>query len=385
MYDGFAAPGKHTLAVRVECGATGEDRVAYGAEGVLRRRRRREQAVERRLRRRRNRRRARPRSPRSAKARSTCACARISKRWSGRNEARAPLVHVRVVDGAGQAGAGGGRVPAGDGAARARRQDGGDAEDAGRRGAPRRRRIGRGAAGGRGGAPVRDRRRAALSRLLRQRRLSGRRVSVGPGAGARRRHDDGAALFVRSLATRTEGALLPRRAARLRRRLPRSAHRRVVRRRDRQARRRGRQRGARLSARARALRRQPLRARRAGAVAGDAEVALLLVGAVPARRHARQTAGSARRRGRVLRHRRRQGGRSHPLLHRRALLRAQGSGAAGARTHRARRRSRRRRLLSLLPRAVGLEEARRCAVRGRPGRRLRTRTSISARGSSRSS
>jgi len=35
MYDGFAAPGKHTLAVRVECGATGEDRVAYGAEGVF--------------------------------------------------------------------------------------------------------------------------------------------------------------------------------------------------------------------------------------------------------------------------------------------------------------------------------------------------------------
>jgi hypothetical protein len=35
LYDGFAAPGKHTLAVRVECGATGEDRVAYGAEGVF--------------------------------------------------------------------------------------------------------------------------------------------------------------------------------------------------------------------------------------------------------------------------------------------------------------------------------------------------------------
>ena len=33
LYDGFAAPGKHTLAVRVECGATGEERVAYGAEG----------------------------------------------------------------------------------------------------------------------------------------------------------------------------------------------------------------------------------------------------------------------------------------------------------------------------------------------------------------
>ena len=35
LYDGFAAPGRHTLAVRVECGATGEDRVAYGAEGVF--------------------------------------------------------------------------------------------------------------------------------------------------------------------------------------------------------------------------------------------------------------------------------------------------------------------------------------------------------------
>lgn len=35
LYDGFAAPGRHTLALRVECGATGEDRVAYGAEGVF--------------------------------------------------------------------------------------------------------------------------------------------------------------------------------------------------------------------------------------------------------------------------------------------------------------------------------------------------------------
>ena len=35
LYDGFAAPGKHTLAVRVECGATGEERVAYGAEGTF--------------------------------------------------------------------------------------------------------------------------------------------------------------------------------------------------------------------------------------------------------------------------------------------------------------------------------------------------------------
>ncbi len=35
LYDGFAAPGRHSLAVRVECGATGEDRVAYGAEGTF--------------------------------------------------------------------------------------------------------------------------------------------------------------------------------------------------------------------------------------------------------------------------------------------------------------------------------------------------------------
>ena len=35
LYDGFAAPGKHTLALRVDCGATGEDRVAYGAEGTF--------------------------------------------------------------------------------------------------------------------------------------------------------------------------------------------------------------------------------------------------------------------------------------------------------------------------------------------------------------
>ncbi|HEY1587438.1 MAG TPA: hypothetical protein VGH63_17195 [Polyangia bacterium] len=35
LYDAFAAPGKHTLALRVECGATGEDRVAYGAEGTF--------------------------------------------------------------------------------------------------------------------------------------------------------------------------------------------------------------------------------------------------------------------------------------------------------------------------------------------------------------
>jgi hypothetical protein len=35
LYDGFAAPGKHTLALRVECGAVGEDRVAYSTEGVF--------------------------------------------------------------------------------------------------------------------------------------------------------------------------------------------------------------------------------------------------------------------------------------------------------------------------------------------------------------
>jgi hypothetical protein len=35
LYDGFAAPGKHSLALRVECGATGEERVAYGAEGTF--------------------------------------------------------------------------------------------------------------------------------------------------------------------------------------------------------------------------------------------------------------------------------------------------------------------------------------------------------------
>jgi hypothetical protein len=35
LYDGFAAPGRHTLTVHVDCGATGEDRVAYGAEGAF--------------------------------------------------------------------------------------------------------------------------------------------------------------------------------------------------------------------------------------------------------------------------------------------------------------------------------------------------------------
>lgn len=33
LYDGFAAPGRHTLALRVECGAVGEDRVGYATEG----------------------------------------------------------------------------------------------------------------------------------------------------------------------------------------------------------------------------------------------------------------------------------------------------------------------------------------------------------------
>jgi hypothetical protein len=35
LYDGFAAPGRHTLALKVDCAAVGEDRVAYGAEGVF--------------------------------------------------------------------------------------------------------------------------------------------------------------------------------------------------------------------------------------------------------------------------------------------------------------------------------------------------------------
>jgi hypothetical protein len=32
LYESFAAPGKHTLEVHVDCGATGETRVAYGAD-----------------------------------------------------------------------------------------------------------------------------------------------------------------------------------------------------------------------------------------------------------------------------------------------------------------------------------------------------------------
>jgi hypothetical protein len=35
LYDGFAAPGRHTLALKVDCAGAGEDRVAYGAEGVF--------------------------------------------------------------------------------------------------------------------------------------------------------------------------------------------------------------------------------------------------------------------------------------------------------------------------------------------------------------
>jgi hypothetical protein len=35
LYDGFVAPGRHTLSLKVECGATGESRVAYGAEGTF--------------------------------------------------------------------------------------------------------------------------------------------------------------------------------------------------------------------------------------------------------------------------------------------------------------------------------------------------------------
>lgn len=33
LYDGFIAPGKHTLSLHVECGAVGEDRVGYGSDG----------------------------------------------------------------------------------------------------------------------------------------------------------------------------------------------------------------------------------------------------------------------------------------------------------------------------------------------------------------
>ncbi len=32
LYEGFPAPGRHVLAVHVDCGATGETRVAYGAD-----------------------------------------------------------------------------------------------------------------------------------------------------------------------------------------------------------------------------------------------------------------------------------------------------------------------------------------------------------------
>jgi hypothetical protein len=35
LYEGFAAPGRHTLQVHVDCGATGETRVAYAADGAF--------------------------------------------------------------------------------------------------------------------------------------------------------------------------------------------------------------------------------------------------------------------------------------------------------------------------------------------------------------
>jgi hypothetical protein len=33
LYDGVAAPGRHTLTLKVECGAVGEERIAYATEG----------------------------------------------------------------------------------------------------------------------------------------------------------------------------------------------------------------------------------------------------------------------------------------------------------------------------------------------------------------
>ena len=35
LYEGFAVPGRHRFDVRVECGAQGTTRVAYGAEGTF--------------------------------------------------------------------------------------------------------------------------------------------------------------------------------------------------------------------------------------------------------------------------------------------------------------------------------------------------------------
>src|SRR5213076_1658094 len=86
-------------------------------------------------------------SPRSARAPSTCACAPTWKRWSGKNETGRPppRLHAAVVGGARQERARGVGVSAGAGEARAHRQDGGDAGDAGGRGAARRRRAGAGA------------------------------------------------------------------------------------------------------------------------------------------------------------------------------------------------------------------------------------------------
>ncbi len=35
IYEGFVAPGRHSLAIRVECGATGESRLSYSAEDTF--------------------------------------------------------------------------------------------------------------------------------------------------------------------------------------------------------------------------------------------------------------------------------------------------------------------------------------------------------------
>ena len=35
IYEGFVAPGRHSLAIRVECGATGESRLPYSAENTF--------------------------------------------------------------------------------------------------------------------------------------------------------------------------------------------------------------------------------------------------------------------------------------------------------------------------------------------------------------
>src|SRR5207245_82488 len=35
LFEGFAAPGRHTLTIRLECGAVGGDRVAFGTESTF--------------------------------------------------------------------------------------------------------------------------------------------------------------------------------------------------------------------------------------------------------------------------------------------------------------------------------------------------------------